>query len=281
MSDLVFAVELAMVKAVSKSKKSFVVSTGKKDGVIEGMEAIFTSKNVSVVARASKATRFYSQWVPINKKVVVPFHREEVLTVNHSVETLWALTPESVKIGIIEKQATLSGEGAIVRSALVRGVDQSISSVETSPLERGGQQIDVLYEWPWMEQFGVALGARYHQETSVTSNGTFLTQRLMALAELNFYFQKIEDWADSQIYIGAAVGYGSSQTSLTNYSQTGNVRLLPGLKVGLRVPFLNRYDLIGEAGMDTTHAGETNDEGGVQTTTETSLRAALGLRMGF
>ena len=255
------------------------MTSGKREGVIVGMESIFTSQNVSFVARATKASRYYSQWVPINEKVRIPFKRNQIVTLNRSTENIWALTPEKIAEEVIEEEYKINGDSIIFRGALNYGLNQTVSGVEAEAVKRSGTSVDLLYQWPWKKEFGVSLGGRLQQDSTVTENGTFTTNRMIFLAEMTLYFLRLREMSDSQVYVGVGFGFGYSQTTIDDYSQSGNVRMLPSLRMGISIPLLNRYDIIAEGGFENIYAGETNEEGTTQNINETNIKAALGLRM--
>jgi hypothetical protein len=94
-STTVEAYELVVIQAVSSTKRTFITRNGKRQGIIKGVTATFTSDNVSILARAVNVIGTHTQWEIINTEAHLPFEKGAIVTYSRSTEFLWTLSPES------------------------------------------------------------------------------------------------------------------------------------------------------------------------------------------
>ncbi len=273
-----FAYKLVIIKTISQSQQSFITNLGKSDGISEGAEATFTTNNTSFVAIANTVTRSYSQWTLANKQAIVPFSRDQVVTYNRTTEHVWTLMPQHIVDEFEKKNLAAKAHSIYFRTSLVQGLSQSTSSVDNTGGERGGLQLDLIYEFPLNQTLAIGGGLRYEQESIAGGTATFISTKIMIIGEMVFYLPEIKSFYNSQIYAGGSIGYGNSTTSLESYSQSGTVRLIPGAKIGITFPFNGEYDLMVESGFEAINVEEITPDGDIQTTDQTNAKFSIALR---
>lgn len=275
----VYAYQLTLVKAVSETQKSFITNMGKKDGISLGTEATFTTKDISFVAIAKKVTREYTQWQLTNPNATMPFKKDEVITFNWATEHVWALVPDSITQKMKKKKIMEYPRALLFRTSYLYGLGQSTSGVSSTGGERGGMQVDILYEYYLNNTLSLGGGIRYEQDATVSGLSTVSTTKYMFLGEFTFYFPEIVKFYNSQIYIGGTVGYGATNSSWEGYSQNGNVRLLPGLRLGIDLPLASNFSFNIEGGTESQSIVEILPDGSNQTTDQTSAKFTIALKM--
>lgn len=273
------AYELIVIQAISETKKTFITRNGKRQGVIQGMTGTFTSENISVLAKAINVTGQFAQWEIINKEAIVPFEKGAMVTWYPAQEYLWALSPETERRKYIKSQAILSRQSFVFRGAVTRGLSESVSDVQASDPQRGGYLGEVYYERPITPHFSFDVGLRYEREVVNYTGVSLETQRNLAMANLIYYFDQLDDLlGGGKIFIAGGLGYGYSNTQTTGLSQSGPVALLPAVKLGLSLPFTDDWDFLLDTAFESLNTRETQEGGREQTTTQTNLKVGFGLR---
>ena len=118
---------LVLIQAVTTSKKSFALSRGRKDGVQPGQESLFTNRNASIVARATEVTRDYSLWEPSEERAIVPFSKEDFVTMTNAKENIWLELPElHVRDEYIGFERVAHG---IFRVSMTRALSESVTGI--------------------------------------------------------------------------------------------------------------------------------------------------------
>ena len=273
------AYELVVIQGISETKKSFITRNGKRQGVISGMTGTFTSENISILAKAINVTGQYAQWEIINRDAIVPFQKGAMVTWYPAQEYLWALSPESERKKYIKSQLVTTRSSFIFKGAITRGLSESVSDVQASNPTRGGYMGEVYYERPLTPNISFDLGLRYEQEVINYTGVSLTTKRNIAIADVIYYFDGLKDLlGGGKIYIAAGIGYGYSSTETVGLSQSGPVGLLPAAKIGLSLPFSNDWDFLIDSAFESLQTREEQEDGRVQTTTQTNLKMGVGLR---
>lgn len=275
------AYELMVVQAVSSSKHSFVTRNGKRQGVSKDMTATFVSDDVAVNARALTVTSQFTQWELVNKEGTVPFEVGSVITYHPAQEYLWSLNPAEARRRYVEKLRPQVKHSAIVKTAATRGLSESTSNAAPASSSRGGVALDAIYERLWDRNFAIDAGIRYENEVINLTGGSLITQRLIALADVIYYFDALDTFYGARFFLSAGAGYGQSSTEADGILQSGNVILLPSAKIGVSLPFNQNWDFIAESAFETIKTNEKLDDGSKQETTQSNLRIGLGLRRYF
>lgn len=275
------AYELMVVQAVSSSKHSFVTRNGKRQGVTKDMTATFVSDDVAVIAKALTVTSQFTQWELVNTEGTVPFQVGSIVTYHPAQEYLWSLNPAEARQRYVEKLRPQVKHSTIVKAAATRGLSETTSNAAPASSSRGGVALDALYERLWKRNFAWDAGIRYENEVINLTGGSLITQRLVAMADILYYFDAIDTFYGARFFLSAGAGYGQSSTEADGIVQSGNVLLLPSAKIGVSLPFNQGWDFIAESAFETIKTSEKLDDGSRQETTQSNLRIGLGLRRYF
>ncbi len=275
------AYELLMIQTVSTSRKSFVTRSGKRQGVTENFTATFTADNVSFIARARTVTSQFTQWEVVNPQAIVPFDPGTLVTYHPAEEYVWALSPEQARIKYIEDLRPNRKRSVLIKSAITRGLNESVSNVEAQNPNRGGVAMDLIYEKQFTPHFAWDAGLRYESEVVNLNVGTLNTQRILLVGDILYYFDPVEDFYNARVFVGAGIGIGQSSTNVQGIVQSGTATLIPAAKLGLTLPFNKDWDFIVESAFETLRTEELLEDRTNQSTTQSNLRIGIGIRKFF
>jgi hypothetical protein len=280
LSTQAFAYELLVVQAVSSSKKTFVTRNGKRQGVVENLTGTFTSENVALIAKAMTVTSQFTQWQLVNDNAKVPFEPGSMVTYHPAQEYIWALNPEAARKKFLKELRPEIRRSWIVKGAMTKGLNETVSSAAPQNTSRGGVAMDALYERLY-NNFAWDAGIRYENEVVNLSGGSLITQRMMAVTDLLYYFEGLDDFYSARVFIGIGMGYGQSSTDADGIRQSGFALLLPAAKIGMALPFDKEWDFMIETAFETLKSTEELEDKTKQTTNQSNLRIAVGLRRFF
>ena len=142
------AFELVVVQSISTSRNSFVTRTGKKVGNTIGQQATFTTKNLSLVAKASAVTRQYTVWEVVEEDVLVPFKKNDIVEYNTSLESVYYNIRLKEDSMITRKPKLKSGW--VAKGSYAQAITNSTSGV-TSTSDRTEEN---QYELHYFRQLG-------------------------------------------------------------------------------------------------------------------------------
>lgn len=280
-STKLLANTLVTIQSISKSKKSFVTRLGRKDGVYPGTKGTFTGKNVSVIAKASTVTREFTQWTIDNDLAIVPFDKDEIITYHNTSEYIWTLMPDEVRAKFLKEYKEAFKSSISLRTSFSTGVKESTSGVANQNTDRGGLLAEIIYEKDYTRQLSFAIGARFENESINVESSSLATSRMMALFEGTYYLPEMEHFYRGKIYLGLTVGYGSSTTESTGSTQSGQVWIIPAVRLGILLPITDEYKFMFESALETLSSEEGGEGGDVQTTDATNLRYGIGIKKYF
>lgn len=278
------AYELMMIQAVSDSRKTFITRNGKRQGIQPGMTATFTADDVSILAKAMNVSGNFTQWQIMNADAIVPFEKGNLITYYPATEYLWALAPEKERKKYIKSQIPQARQSWVFKGALTRGLSESVSDAPANTSKRGGYAGEVYYERDIFGGNGLAfdVGLRYEKETLNYSGASLITKRTLVIGDVLYYFQFLRDYiAGGRFYIGAGVGYGLSNTSTVGLEQSGQASLLPTAKIGVTLPFNDTWEFLTDGSFESLSTREEQEDGRIQTTTQTNFKVGFGLRRFF
>jgi hypothetical protein len=276
------AVELIVIQAVSESKKTFITRNGQRQGVQPGVTGTFTAENVSVLARAKTVTGGFTQWELLNENALLPFEKGSIISYYPATEYLWALAPESERKKYIKTQLPVAKRSLVFKGALTRGLSESVSNAAVTDARRGGYMGEIYYEKDLFGNLAFDVGVRYEQEVINYTGASLLTKRNLAIIDLIYYFDFLKDYvAGGRFFLAGGLGYGLSNTSTVTLSQTGPVSLLPAVKVGVSLPFNETWEFVTDGAFESLNTSEEQEDGTVQTTTQTNFKVGFGLRRFF
>lgn len=275
------AYELMVVQAVSATKKSFVTRNGKRQGVQKDMTATFVSDDIAVIAKALTVTSQFTQWELANTEGAVSFEVGDIITYHPAQEYLWSLNPAEARRKYVEELRPQVRHSVLFKTATTRGLSESTSNAAPASTSRGGVAIDILYERLWSRNFAWDAGVRYEREVVNLTSGSLITQRMMAVADLLFYFDPWDFFYGARFFISGGAGYGQSSTEADGIVQSGNAFLLPSAKIGMALPFNREWDFVAEGAFESLKTSEKLEDNSRQETTQSNLRIAVGLRKYF
>lgn len=276
------AYELVMIQAVSNSKQTFITRNGKRQGIQPGVTATFTAENVSVIAKAINISGNFTQWQLVNSDAILPFEKGAVVTYYPAQEYLWALSPESERRKYIKTELKKTQRSFIFKGALTRGLSESVSDAPANSPRRGGYMGEFYYERDIYENLAFDIGFRYEREVVNYTGASLLTKRNLAVADLLYYFDSFRDYiSGGRFFLSIGAGYGFSNTSTVGLEQSGPVSLLPTVRAGVSLPFNDDWEFLLDNAFESLSTREEQEDGHIQTTTQTNYKVGFGLRRFF
>lgn len=283
-STSVYAYELIMIQAVSSSKRTFITRNGKRQGILPGATVTFTAEDVSVLAKAIQVTGNYTQWELINPEVLLPFEKGTIVTYYPATEYIWALVPESERKKFIKSQIPVPRRSWVFKGAITRGLSESVSDAPANSTNRGGYLGEIYYEKDIFGGNGLAfdLGFRYEREVVNYPGASLVTKRSIVIGDILYYFNFLRDYiSGGRFYLGGGMGYGLSNTTTVGFSQSGPVSLLPTVKLGVSLPFNETWEFVTDGAFESLSTREEQEDGRIQTTTQTNFKFGFGLKRFF
>jgi hypothetical protein len=275
------AFELIMVQAVSDSKKTFITRNGKRQGVVTGLTATFTAEDVSILAKAINVTGNFTQWEVTNPEMILPFEKGTIVTYYRTTEQLWALAPEKIRQKYIRSQMPKTRSSLVFKSAITRGLSESVSEAPATQVSRGGIMGEIYYERDIAYGFAFDVGLRYEREVVNYEGASFTTNRGLLVGDLLYYFDTLREYIPGKLFLGLGAGYGMSNTQTTAFSQSGVAALVPTVKAGLTYPFNETWEFLIDGAFESLQTIEEQEDGREQSTTQTNFKTGIGLRRYF
>ena len=275
------AFELIMIQSVSDTGRTFITRNGKRQGIIRGMTGTFTAEDISVLAKAVSVTGNFAQWELINPAAVLPFEKGKTVTYYAANEYLWALAPESERRKYIKSEIAHVRQSWVFKGALTRGLSESVSDAPATTSNRGGALAEIYYEKDIYGPLAFDIGLRYEREIINYPGASLITRRNLAIADIIYYFDFMREYVAGKFFIAGGIGYGVSSTTTVGLVQSGNVGLLPVVKLGVSLPFDETWDFVTDGAFESLQTSETQEDGRKQTTTQTNFKFGFGLRRYF
>lgn len=281
---------LVVIQKLSSTGKSFVIRKGRADQVFVGQRSLFTTKNISLVARVVTANREFSQWIIEDEQAKVPFQTGEIVTISYSVERVWSEIPKLMTdkrynqiLALEEKQLrrkynTTSDSRFQILGSKTQGLNESTSSSENNDGERSGMNFKLKYIAPISNSFRWELGFRYDSEILTLTNPDVEveSQRYLVTAGIQARFRRF--WAaNATPYVSLTLGTGKSQSQINDSVQSGSATLLPSLTLGVDFQMNKKTSVLAEISVESVNASESFSDGVEQTTNITSAMFSLGL----
>jgi hypothetical protein len=271
--------ELIIVQAVSKSGKSFVVRRGAQQGVAIGQESLFSTKDASFTAKVIEVNRFFSLWNLKDNRGAVPFNKGEYVTYTNNIENIWTEIP---KLQLAPKEELVFRQSSewIARLAYGLTMSESVSEADDdNTANRTSFQFEGVFanriavHWEW----GVGFRLDRDNATLNESNLDVPTSRYMITAELNYHFANFAR-SDDNMYLGAAIAYGLSNTTVNESISTGTSLVLPIVKLGYIKRVSPSYALVFEGSFEAIAQSESFEDTDTQTTNIVNSKMSIGVR---
>lgn len=273
-----FAYELTIIQGISRSKQTFITRNGKKNGFLEGKRATFTADNVSIIAKAIKVTREFTQWEIENNFTDVPFRKGQVVTLYDTTEYLWALTPENIKTKYVKSQLYKPRKSLSANTSFFRGISESVSGVEDRSVVRGGMQFESYLENELDQNKAWAFGLRYTTETINVAEATLKSNRFIGILEARYYFDPMLSFFGARICLSLGAGYGQSVTDTDGLVSSGTAKILPITKMGLHLPFNKQTDFAIESAFESLETDENIADGTNQVTNVNNFKVGISMK---
>lgn len=276
--------KLVLVKAVDSEKRSFIVNIGYSDGVSNGLESLFTTKDFTIRAQAVEVSRFASLWRIDNQQARIPFSQNEYVIFNFHLENI--LT--DLQRHVLLEQELMAREKDLwrlenywtARLSLSRGLYESITETTAEQdTTRGGFQGELSYYIPsFLPIVDYGLGVRFDQEKVVLSSPSLEipTQRLFLMNELTYNFSTLP--GGNFFYLSAGAGAGLSRTNVDGDINQGTVWILPSVRLGHALVSKRERAYLFEIAAESLSAKEKTRFGVQQTTTIINAKIGLGVR---
>lgn len=296
-----YADELVIIQSVSRTKKTFVIRKGRKEGIFVGQKSVFSTDKISIAATAINASRNFSIWVVSDQRVSIPFQSKNFVNYNRSVENIWSniskLTEEIDKYRIKEiEKATYHSESEIklLRRKGIYLIPEktwvsrayfsntfSESTTQTNPSQigqRSGYQIELLYSTKVKNKYDFALGGRYDQDSVQIKDPSLVipTKRYYVIADFTYHFSNYSK--ESHIFSSLGIGYGISSTTISSEQAKGTSYILPFFRFGSETIMNEDLSFILDSTAEAISTTEKFSDGSKQTTNTISGKIGIGLR---
>ncbi len=273
-----FGEELVVIRAISSTKKSFVLPLGTKNGISLGQESLFTTENLSLIATAKEVTRNESLWELNDKDAMVPFKIDEFVSFSNNLESLVYEIP---LIKFKEKEVIYIGKNAwFFRFGYYGTLSETISSVDANNiLSSFGLSIDGLYLMDLTRKINVGIGLRYDSDTSQNSTPQLAvpTDRVLAEGEIQYKFDPFSN-TTNYFYGTLDLGIGVANSNVSGTSSSGLALLLPGIRFGINFSISSKNSILAELALENILTSQTFQNGTKQDTSELDLKFSLGFK---
>jgi len=275
------AFELQVIKGISKTGKTFITRTGKKDGVFVGKQATFTADNISLIAKAITVNREFTQWEVENNYSEVPFRNGQIVTYYNTTEYLWALAPNQVKRKFIKNDFYRPRKSYSIHTSFFRGISESVSGVETQSESRGGVQVEGFFENEFNLNFAIAFGLRFSSETVNVQEASLNSQRFLGVLEARYYFDPIGSFYNARPLIALGTAFGQSSTKASGLSSSGTATILPITKLGLSLPLSKQTEFSFEVAFESIETNEEFEGGDRQIANVDNFKTGISVKRFF
>lgn len=236
--QVVKADELVIIKAVSSSRKRFVIQKGGIDGISRGQSSVFSNKSATIAARAIEVTHTFSMWQVEDARANFPFDKNDFVAFNNSLETMILEIPKLKEdtTDLIYKEE----KNWVIRGSYALAMSESVSETDADSFAgRTSFQFEGLYAYKWGPQWEAMGGIRIDRDNATQKEPELdvPTQRMMIAAEVLYHFDPFRGSEDN-IYIGTGFAYGRSQTTIEDTVSVGTAAVMPIIKLG----YLNKLE---------------------------------------
>lgn len=277
--NLLAAEKLVIIQAVSTTKKTFIIHLGKKDGIFKGQESLFSTPDISAVARVIEVGRNNSLWVLADHDAVVPFHRKEVISFGHNVISVFTeisqLRKDDNNFNQFSKRPNLT-----FRGGFSYGIYQSITETDAERSTfRSGGQLEVTFGYFPYNTFEVGIGLRADYEVETQKNPTLdiPSSRYFMTLEIGHHFNRIKR-TQSHYYVFIGAGFGQSNTNVNGAESSGPAKLLPYVRFGKHQRMSHLYGFVYELTAESVSMSENFSDKDNQTTNIINLKAVIGVK---
>lgn len=286
--------ELLIVQTVTSTKKSFVVRKGSKDGIMPGQLAVFSTKKISILAKAVIAKRDFSMWTPTEEGMLIPFSQGKFVVFSSGSESLETNIPQLAKKKEVSKISTAKLDKKALTSPyekenyffILRGSYSAAaheSTTDVSPgfySDRAGTQYELLIERRLSADTLIGFGIRVDNESfSIPSQDLQVTtQRNFFMLEMTYEFPKFDNFSKN-LYASLELGYGKNATSVNDEQLSGTSYVMPGIHIGLQSRIFGNNFFIFDLAIESVVDQQDSDANNPQTTSIVNSKFGIGLKI--
>lgn len=270
--------ELVVVKAVSSSRKRFVIQKGGIDGVSKGQVSVFSNKYATVAAKATEVTHTYSMWEVQDSRANFPFDKDDFIAYSNSIETMILEIP---KLKEDSRELIFRTENKwLLRGSYAFGLSQSVSETDSEKItNRTSFQFEGLYSYKWGPHWEMLGGLRIDRDNATQSEPELdiPTQRTMIAGEVLYHFDYIRGSEDN-VYVGTGLAYGKSQTTIEDTISAGTALVAPIIKIGYQKKLESGSSLLFEAVTESIATTEAFTDSEPQSTNVVNAKISVGYK---
>ncbi len=274
---------LTIVQSISNTKKTLVIRKGRKDLLAPGMEGLFSTDKISILARARQVSRFYSIWEVVDPEASFPFKVKDYVVFNSSTVSLFDQIPSLKKRlnAEIKRRAYIPPAVWVLRGLGTIGIYESVSDTGSSLVEdRLGTQLSIFRYSHLSNRLELGFGLRMDLERAVLKSTPRLeipTNRYLFLSELMYHFPYLKTKA-THFYGGLGVGIGYSQTSVSESISTGLAVAIPVMRLGMETRISKDHSFLVEGVAEGVSMQESFKDGTEQNTNIANLKISFGYK---
>lgn len=275
--------KVVIIKAISTSKKTFLIKNGFADGIAQNQNALFSNKHVTIEARAIEVAYNSSLWEVRDERSVAPFDKDDLVVFTNNLSKKPFEIPELHRLE--EKIAEVNyAKGEVkdtfaVRASLSRAMSESTTdAAEASNPLRQGYQVEVMYMRNFATRWEYSIGVRLDQEVATLEEPSLdvPTTRFTGTFDLLYHFSN--DLKRAHYYAGLGLGYGRSQTEINGIQSSGSAVILPVVRLGRTFDWHSKLTFFAEGALESIAMNEKLDDSTEQTTTIVNGKFTIGLR---
>ena len=281
---------LIVIQKVASDGKSFVIMRGQEQKIYPGQKSVFSSHNVSFVARVVTSNNKFSQWLIEDTLAIVPFRPGEIVTISYSIEKVWTEIPRLIADKKYENYIKTEEErinrkfnkGMEARyhilGGMMKGLSESTTESENNETTRTGTIFKLKYVKSINEFFRWEAGFRYESDTLELFNPVLSieSQRYMVTGGMQFRFVNITT-VSATPYAALTFGIGKSQSQVSGAVKTGTAQLIPSTTFGLDYIISDGKSFLIEFNLESVSVEEAFSDSTTQKTNITSASLNFGL----
>lgn len=275
--------KVVIIKAISSTKRSFLIRLGFNDGIAHDQSALFSNKFNTIEARAIEVSSSSSLWEVRDTRSVAPFDKNDIVVFTNNLERKPFEVPElsRVEARVAQLEAKKGGDvdSFAVRGSFSRTMSESTTETasEGNPL-RQGYQFELMYLRKFAKRWEYSIGFRYDSEVATLEEPALdiPTTRLLGTFDLLYHFTNNTE--APHYYASVGVGYGRSTTDIDGVQSSGTAIVLPIARLGRTFDWVKSMTFFGEVAFESISMVEQLEDAEEQTTTIVSGKFSLGIR---
>ena len=274
---------LVIIQSISKTNKTLVIRRGRKDLLAPGMEGLFSTDSISILARARQVSRFYSIWEVVDPDAQFPFKVKDYVVFNSSTVSLFDQIPSLKKRlnAELKRRKYVPPTVWVLRGVGTIGIYESVSDTGSSLVEdRLGAQMSIFRYSHLANRLELGFGLRLDLERAVLKSTPRLeipTNRYLFLSELIYHFPYLKTNA-THFYGGLGFGVGYSQTSVSESISTGLAVAIPIMRLGMETVVSKGNSFLIEGVAEGVSMQESFEDGTEQNTNIANLKISFGYK---